>query len=45
MQQDQPLRKTLDPEAASKIDEFIVKIEDLLALKSPFHVVSEVILY
>ena len=37
--QDQPVRKHMDPEGAAQIDNYVAKIEDLLGLKEPFHVV------
>ena len=38
--QDQPVRKHMDPEGAAQIDNYVAKIEALLGLKEPFHVVS-----
>ena len=37
--QDQPVRKHLDPEGAKQIEEYVAKIEALLTLNQPFHVV------
>ena len=37
--QDQPVRKHMDPEGAAQIETYVAKIEDLLGLKQPFHVV------
>ena len=38
--QDQPVRRHLNPEDAEQIDEYIKKIETLIELSEPFHVVS-----
>lgn len=40
MEQDQIVRKALDPEAAAKIDEFLAKVKSLMEMKEPFHLVS-----
>ena len=37
--QDQPVRRLMDPEGAKQIDDYVAKIESLLTLKDPFHVV------
>ena len=38
--QDQPVRRHMDPEGASQIDEYVNKIENqLLSLKCPFHLI------
>ena len=37
--QDQPVRKHMDPEGAKQIDDYVAKIESLLTLAQPFHVV------
>ena len=39
--QDQPVRRHMDPEGAKQIDEYVKKIESLLTLTEPFHVVSK----
>ncbi|XP_076111836.1 zinc finger protein ZPR1-like isoform X1 [Mytilus galloprovincialis] len=39
LSQDQPLRKIQHPEVAAQIDEFIVKLNELLLLKEPFDLV------
>jgi len=36
LQQDQPVRKIMEPEAAQQIEEFVNKIEQVMLLKSPF---------
>ena len=40
LQQDQPLRRANEPEDADKIETYVKRIEDLLNLNQPFHVVS-----
>ena len=40
LEQDQPVRRAMAPEDAEKIDSFIKRIEDLLNLNQPFHIVS-----
>ena len=37
--QDQPVRRHMDPDGAEQIDKFVQKIEDLINLKEPFHLV------
>merc|ERR1740122_55488 len=37
--QDQPVRRLMDPEGAKQIDDYVAKIESLLTLKDPFHVI------
>jgi len=37
--QDQPVRRLMDPEGAKQIDDYVAKIESLLTLKEPFHVI------
>ena len=37
--QDQLVRKHMDPEGAKQIDDYVAKIEALLDLNRPFHVV------
>lgn len=39
LEQDQPLRKALDPENAAKIEEYIERIQGLMGLNEPFTVV------
>ncbi|CAG2234899.1 K06874 [Mytilus edulis] len=39
LSQDQPLRKIQHPEVAAQIDDFIVKLNELLLLKDPFDLV------
>ena len=41
--QDQPVRRLMDPEGAKQIDDYVAKIESLLTLKEPFHVVRSLI--
>ena len=41
LEQDQPVRRHMDPEGASKIEEYVAKIKDLLEVKIPFHIVSK----
>ena len=43
--QDQPVRRLMDPEGAKQIDDYVAKIESLLTLKEPFHVVRSLIFY
>ena len=40
LEQDQPVRRAREPEDAAQIDIYIKRIEDLLNLNQPFHVVS-----
>jgi zinc finger protein len=40
LEQDQPVRRALEPEDAARIDSYIKRIEDLLNLNQPFHMVS-----
>ena len=39
MEQDQLVRRMMAPEDAAKIDSFVKRIEDLLNLNQPFHIV------
>ena len=39
LEQDQPLRKALDPDSAEKIEEYIAKVRGLMELEEPFHLV------
>ncbi len=39
LNQDQPVRRHIDPDGAQKIDDYVAKIEALLGLAEPFHVV------
>jgi zinc finger protein len=41
LEQDQPVRREREPEDAAQIDTFIKRIEDLLNLNQPFHIVSK----
>ena len=41
LMQDQPVRKHMDPDGAAQIDEYVARIEGLLTLAQPFHVVIE----
>ena len=36
LEQDQPVRRHMDPEGAEQIDAFVAKIQDTLSLKTPF---------
>lgn len=38
--QDQAVRKHMDPDGAKQIDDYVAKIEALLTVAEPFHVVS-----
>lgn len=38
--QDQPVRQHMDPDGAAQIEAYVAKIESLLSLAHPFHVVS-----
>ena len=40
LEQDQPVRRALEPEDAAKIDSYVKRIEDLISLNQPFHIVS-----
>ena len=40
LEQDQPVRRALEPEDAAKIDSYVKRIEDLFSLNQPFHIVS-----
>lgn len=40
LEQDQPVRKALDPESAEKIDAFIQVLIETKTLKKPFTIVS-----
>ncbi|KAK2153757.1 hypothetical protein LSH36_287g03017 [Paralvinella palmiformis] len=42
--QEQPLRKTLQPELYKKLEEFIEKLENLKTLKETFHIIVEMLL-
>ena len=42
LEQDQPVRRHMDPEGAAKIEEYVAKIKDLLEVRIPFHIVSAV---
>ena len=39
LMQDQPVRQHMDPEGAAQIEHYVAKIEALLRLQQPFHVV------
>ena len=39
LMQDQPVRQHTDPEGAAQIEHYVAKIEALLRLQQPFHVV------
>ena len=39
LEQDQPLRKALDPDSAEKIEDYIAKVRGLMELEEPFHLV------
>ena len=39
LMQDQPVRQHMDPEGAAQIENYVAKIEALLGLQQPFHVV------
>ena len=41
LEQDQPVRRHMDPEGAAKIEEYVAKIHEVLEVKIPFHIVSE----
>nr|CAG4640886.1 EOG090X06TU [Eulimnadia texana] len=41
LEQDQPVRRALDPEGAEKIDEFVQKLKNLRALDTPFTLVLD----
>ena len=43
--QDQPVRRLMDSEGAKQIDDYVAKIESLLTLKEPFHVVRILLIY
>jgi len=36
LMQDQPVRRHVDPEGAAQIDEYVLKIDEVMLLKSPF---------
>lgn len=38
--QDQPVRQAMDPDGAAQIEAYVAKIQNLLSLAHPFHVVS-----
>ena len=43
LEQDQPVRRHMDPEGAAKIEEYVAKIKDLLEVRVPFHIVSAIL--
>ena len=43
LEQDQPVRRHMDPEGAAKIEEYVAKINDLLEVRIPFHIVSAIL--
>ena len=43
LEQDQPVRRHMDPEGAAKIEEYVTKIKDLLEVRVPFHIVSAIL--
>ena len=43
LMQDQPVRQHMDPEGAAQIENYVAKIEALLGLQQPFHVVRSVL--
>ena len=45
LEQDQPLRRALDPENAAKIEEYVEKIKGLMALSQEFTVVRSIIVF
>ena len=42
LMQDQPVRQHMDPEGAAQIENYVAKIEALLRLQQPFHVVRSI---
>lgn len=40
LEQDQPVRRAMDPESADKIDTFIQRLTETKSLKEPFTIVS-----
>ena len=40
LQQDQAVRRVMAPDDADKIDAYVKRIEDLLTVSQPFHLVS-----
>ena len=40
LEQEQPLRSIQDPATAAQIDEFLIKLQNLKLVQSPFTVVS-----
>lgn len=45
LEQDQPVRRIMAPDDAEKIDAYVKRIEDLLSLCQPFHIVSSSFCY
>merc|ERR1719458_1764355 len=41
LEQDQPVRRHMDPEGAAKIEEYVAKINDLLEVRIPFHILID----
>ena len=43
LEQDQPVRRAMDPESSEKIDAFIQRLNETKSLKEPFTIVSSCI--
>ncbi len=44
LEQDQPVRRALDPDGAQQIDAFVDKVKGLMTAEQAFHIVSRVLI-